>query len=206
MGLFKKKPQEAMPVGQALCIVDDDGWGFVNQQHHHAMDPDAIALLAPITFVIDEASNLHARGSAAVEDWLRTARKAAKKGAADFNKKVNPSGVQPIRDPGGAVPRGIATWGSFFITPSNHLVGQWRLTEGYRSDSHRARVLGVLLAAAEWREIGDALPHALEALADPRVDYNNPLSYTQLPQTALDYGVHQAALARMAAERPWETN
>ncbi len=202
MGLFRKKSKEPMPVGQALCIVDYDGCGYVNQQHHEMMDPDVIAMLAPITFVIDEARGLHPQGRTAVDGWLKTARKAAKKGADGFNKKVNPGGVELIAETLPAI-GGIVTWGSFSITSSSHLVGEWRPAEGYINDRHRARVLGVLLAVAHWREVADVLPYAFEALATENVDYSNPLSHLQMPQLALDYGVHQDALARLHDEQPW---
>lgn len=202
MGLFKKKSIDPMPVGQALCLLDADGWGYANQQHHQNMDPDAIAMLAPITFVIDEATRLQPRGRQHVDRWLAAARRAATDGPDAVNRAVNPGGVVPLEEVGAAAPRGVGAWGSFFITPTNKLVGSWQPIDDYRGDSHRARVLGVLLAAAEWRNVLGSLPHAFEALATDAVNYNDPQARAELPQLALDYGVHQAALDDYARSLP----
>jgi hypothetical protein len=186
MGLFKKKDSGPRAVGQALVLLDDDGWAFVNQQHHPNMDPDIIALLAPITFVIVEASRLLHRGPEHVSRWLATAGHQAEADPDAVNRHHNPGGVAPLQD-----------------TAAGVLTGMWDALDGYASDRHRDRILGALMAAAHWRNVADALPHAMEALKVPGVQFNHPATFADLPQLALDYGIQQAALAGLQRYQPW---
>lgn len=204
MGLFTKKNPEPRPIGQALVMLDDDGWAYVNQQHHPNMDPDIIAMLAPITFVIVEASRLWHRGPEHVSQWLITAGHQAEADPDAVNRHHNPAGVVPLQATGAGTPGSTGSWGSFTITPASRLTGTWSNLDGYASDLHRARILAALIAGAHWRDAAQALPGAIETLRHPDVRYDHPATSTDLPQIALDHGIQQAALASLHRARPWE--
>lgn len=203
MGLLKKK-REPRPIGQALVLLDNDGWAFVNQQHHPNMDPDIVAMLAPITFVIVEASRLRHRGPEQVARWLTTAGHQAEAGPDAVNRHHNPGGVAPLQDGAGGAPGTTGSWGSFVITPAGRLTGTWEPLDGFASDTHRDRILAALVAAAHWRNAAHALQGAFEALKHPEVRFDHPATFGNLPQMALDFGIQQAAFADLRRTWPWE--
>lgn len=161
-----------------------------------------IALLAPVTLVIAEASRL-ARQGGAVGSWLEQFSTACEIGAETYNRVVNPGGVAPV-SPGERVSSGSGLVGEFVLLGDGFMTGSWSAFGGYRPEEHAQRVLGVLVAAAEWVGAADALPHAAEILSDgtDRIDFTLPKVATELPHRILEYSAQAGALHRMATEGP----
>lgn len=119
LGLFKKR--QPAPVRQAFCAVDDTGRAYVHQQHHANMPPEAIALLASVTFLLDVAIESFSKDPAAFPLWMSFAAEAWD--PESVNMTQNPSGVHHLDPMKLADSELAAARGAFTLLPTSKLAG-----------------------------------------------------------------------------------
>jgi hypothetical protein len=194
MGLFNRRKQAPMSVGNALCVVDRNGRGWVGQQCHADIPPDTIALLAATTFMI-QGARVRALRHLPVAPWLEATRMAASYPDV-FNDTMNSRGVTPI---GSAVtPIGVRMLGTFSILPTGFLTGEWDPPEPFTQIALASRVFGVLAAAALWCDVEDAVDHVARRLDETagEIDFTRPHVMAHLPQLMVTYSSRRAARGR----------
>jgi hypothetical protein len=199
MGLFSRRRKSPISVGSALCVADQHGRGWVREQCHADLPPDTIALLAATTFMV-EGATVRAHRHLPVAPWLEATRTAACYPDA-FNETMNSSGISPV---GLATPpAGARMRGTFVLTPASCLTGEWDTVETFEDIALASRLFGVLVAAATWCDVDDAVEHAarrLDETAD-HADFTRPHVMEQLPQMLTTYGQQESARARLAGHR-----
>jgi len=199
MGLFSRRRKTPISVGSALCVADKNGRGWVRQQCYADLPPDTIALLAATTFMVHGAT-VRAHRRLAVGPWLEATRTAASYPDA-FNETMNSNGIAPV---GLATPpAGARMRGSFILTPARRLTGEWDSLETFEDIALASRLFGVLVAAAMWCDVDDAVDHVARRLDETaeQVDFTRPHVMAQMPQALTTYGVQEATRARLAAPR-----
>jgi hypothetical protein len=196
MGAFSRRRKTPISVGSALCVADKNGRGWVRQQCHADLPPDTVALLAATTFIIQGAT-VRAHRHLPVAPWLEATRTAASYPDA-FNETMNSNGVAPIGP--AAIPAGARMSGSFSITPSGSLTGEWDSLDIFEDIALASRLFGVLVAAAMWCEIEDAVEHVARRVDETAcdLDFTRPHVMTQMPQAMTAYGIQQAAQDRLS--------
>lgn len=191
MGLFKKKTREPLTVGAAIGGLNEDGSAEVKQQYHAAVTPEAIAALAPITWVLATAVSRHEQSIRAAQEWVELC--ASYDGTDDLNSQVNPAGVSAV-EPDDEMGGSVGAFGRFALLPSSDLVGTWVPFGNFQHDDHAVRVLGVLVEAAAWLGQDREVWHALASLAATNIDYGRSEILATLPQMLLDYGAQQVSI------------
>jgi hypothetical protein len=196
MGLFRRRQKAPMSVGNALCVVDTRGRGWVGEQCHADLPPDTIALLAATTFMI-QGARARALRCLPVAPWLEATRTAACYPDA-FNETMNSGGVAPVGPD--STPPGTRIAGTFWILPSGCLTGSWEPAEIFEDVALASRLFGVLVDAALWCDVGSAVEHVARRLDETahEVDFTRPHVMAQMPEAMIAYGIHQAVRDRMA--------
>lgn len=192
MSLFRRRQRVPISIGDAVCVVDTNGRGWVGQECHADLTPDHIALLAATTFML-QGARARTLLRLPVAPWLEATRTAASYPDV-FNETMNSNGVESIGPH--ATPPGARVRGTFSLLPTGFLTGDWKPGECFENVALASRLFGVLAAAAQWYDVGDAVEHVarrLEATA-AEVDFTRPQLMAEMPQALVGYGLRQAAV------------